>query len=250
MIQGVYPAAAEFFQLDIETKRKDALPFDAGYRPFGIEYSDSPNRPDLMESFSTSYFSHDAQKTLQTRQGKHLYKSMHALHNKLEILTENFVIKLADTIGGPHTGEKFRNALHQWSILQINHNINIEDTRSQYINDPHEDACLVTLISNTGPGLEFRMPDGTFSPINISDDELLLVPGEILWLLTGGVIQPLYHRVVRTESSLRRKALLFFADPDPELCTPWIASDVNRGIDIGDRIRRNPLLIGLRERGA
>jgi isopenicillin N synthase-like dioxygenase len=246
-VREVYSAAAKFFQLSLEDKHGDALPFDAGYRPFGIEYSQVPDRPDLMESFSTSYQIEDAGDALRSLPGRRLHRAMRALHDIFETLAEEFIVSLADTMGGLGFGQRFRGALHQWSILQINHNVGLDSSVS-YINDLHEDACLISLVSNTGPGLEFQQPDGSFSPITISDSEVVLIPGEILWLLTGGTVKPLYHRVVRPNRIQDRMALLFFADPEPTVCSPWIENDINRNVDIGARIRTNPLLIGLKER--
>ena len=246
-VRDVYSAAAKFFQLSPDEKLGDALAFDAGYRPFGTEYSQAPDRPDLMESFSTSYQVKDAEDALRSTPGKRLHRAMRALHDVFEPLAEEFIVRLADTIGGLGFGERFRGALHEWSILQVNHNIRLDSSIS-CINDLHEDACLISLVSNTGPGLEFQHPDGSFSPVSIADNEVLLIPGEVLWLLTGGTIMPLYHRVVRPNPIRDRMALLFFADPEPTMCSPWIESDINKGIDIGARVRTNPLLIGLKER--
>jgi isopenicillin N synthase-like dioxygenase len=102
-------------------------------------------------------------------------------------------------------------------------------------------------MSNTGPGLEVLSSDNKFTPITIARGELLLVPGEILSLLSGGEIRPLYHRVRPIPDGYRRMAMLFFGDIDPRLCQPWISNHTNRNVDIGDRVLKNSKRYGLAE---
>ena len=71
------------------------------------------------------------------------------------------------------------------------------------------------------------------------------MPGEILWLLSGGQIRPLYHRVRREPGCSERLALLLFGDINPRLCWPWVHTDINEGVDIGARVLTNSNRFGL-----
>jgi isopenicillin N synthase-like dioxygenase len=119
-------------------------------------------------------------------------------------------------------------------------------TAAEYINELHEDGCLMTVMTVTGPGLELRTGDGSFMPAQPTG-QLLFMSGEILNLLSGGLIPPVYHRVRTTRALEERMSLLFFADMNPALCSPWISNDANSGIDIGKRILTNATRYGLTE---
>jgi isopenicillin N synthase-like dioxygenase len=71
------------------------------------------------------------------------------------------------------------------------------------------------------------------------------MPGDIAYLLSGGRIRPLYHRVQTDINFEERMALLFFADVSPELCDPWVINEVNRNVNIGDRVLNNSQRFGV-----
>src|ERR1700682_3252571 len=48
-------AGTDFFRSDIRDKMQARWPSDNGYRPLGIEYSQTPSRPYEMETFSVNY---------------------------------------------------------------------------------------------------------------------------------------------------------------------------------------------------
>ena len=83
--------------------------------------------------------------------------------------------------------------------------------------------------------------------VTTEPDEILVFPGEILWLLSGGVLVPLHHRVRPNSNYEERLSLLYFADIDPRLCMPWCVNEINRTVDIGKRVRENPTRFGLAE---
>jgi isopenicillin N synthase-like dioxygenase len=116
-----------------------------------------------------------------------------------------------------------------------------------FINEPHEDGALVTIAYASGPGLEMQMPNNDFMPITNDPWNVPVIPGEIAWLLSGGHIRPVYHRVRPEPHYSERIALLFFGDINPRLCEPWIQNEINRNIDIGDRVLKNPKRYGLEE---
>src|SRR5437763_8766479 len=53
-IAAVFGAAYPFFRAPSEEKALNKLPEDGGYRPYGIEYSGSPDILDQIESFTAS----------------------------------------------------------------------------------------------------------------------------------------------------------------------------------------------------
>jgi isopenicillin N synthase-like dioxygenase len=243
-LAGVFLAAEHFFSMDLGRKLLDRLPRDVGYRPYGVEYSQSAGRPDQIESFSLFPMIEDAATSLKSDYALHLYNEMSALLKLLEPIAEQFLMEIAELLSGRPIGETLRGAFHLWSHLQINH-AHTTNTASDFPIESHEDGSVVTIMTNTAPGLELQGPDGSFSPISTNFDELVLISGEILWLLSGGTVGPTYHRVRTFSTPVPRMALLYFVDLEPSLCEPWIRSEANRDVDIGERVRNNATRFGL-----
>ena len=104
----------------------------------------------------------------------------------------------------------------------------------------------MTIACATGSGLEVQMTNNEFRSMPSGLEELLIMPGEIIWLLSGGQIRPLYHRVRLHHQNPKRMALLFFGDIDPCCCDPWISNEINRQVDIGTRVLASVNRFGLK----
>src|SRR5262249_45234420 len=79
---------------------------------------------------------------------------------------------------------------------------------------PHLDYGIATLfIGATNPGLEVREPDGSWSLSEASPEKWLLCAGEMLNVLTGNIVPPVWHRV--REVPTRRYSLAIFVHPEP-----------------------------------
>jgi isopenicillin N synthase-like dioxygenase len=243
-LRALFRAGQTFFNASVEEKLLNQLPLDTGYRPRGVEYSESPDHPDEMESFSVSRRLTDGETGLHSGSAKILYVQMLEFISSLEPLVESFIASVAMKLTGAPIDQDFHGAFGNWSLLQMNYS-RPADTRGDYINDCHEDGCLITITSVTGPGLELKAKDGSFIPMSPIGDELLLMSGEILSLLSGGKVPPTYHRVRPTAGNSERLSLLFFADMHPTLCKPWIINDSNIDIDVGNRVLGNSTRFGL-----
>jgi isopenicillin N synthase-like dioxygenase len=241
----IFTFADDFFKSDIETKLGDRLSSDIGYRPFGVEYSYSPDRPDRIESFSFMPTTDDAEHQLRSQAAKSLYIEMKTAFRLLQASAEHLVAEIFKRVTGSSAGDRFAGGFRAWSHLQINREASDQGDRDTDL-DAHEDGCLFTIMTNTGPGLEIKHPDGTFRPVEAKSDEVLVISGEILWLLSGGLISPTHHRVKPQQKG--RMALLFFADLESDFCVPWIQSSTNKYINIGERSRFNATRYGLRPR--
>ena len=76
------------------------------------------------------------------------------------------------------------------------------------------------------------------------------MPGDLLSVMTGGLVKPLYHRV-RNLNLADRLASMYFVNPDPSAaCAPFVVNANNRGIDVRERALRNPHKFGLADAGA
>lgn len=246
LIDATFSTAQQFFRSTQEEKLRGRLPMDLGYRGFAEEYSLSPDRPDQMESFSASLRGLELASTLICGLPLILYSRMLATVNILEVIAEAVVRQIARELLETEPPHQLAGAFRWWSFLQINYSFPSQ-VQEDHINDLHEDGCLITVATNNAPGLEVQAPSGEILSITTAPGEVLIMPGEILWLLSGGALSPLYHRVRPHRSYAERASIQYFGDISPSLCTPWIETEVNQGIDIGARVLKNPARYGLSE---
>jgi len=245
-ISEVFTSGAEFFRESNATKMLSRLEDDTGYRPYGVEYSQSPTRPDQIESFTVSYRIPPSQVDSVPGNARHLYKRMLGLFDIFESAAERLTIEIADRITGTSHADILRSGFHTYSVLQLNLS-RPAHLSTDYVHELHEDGSLLTMSSVTGPGFELQANNGSFLPLTPSGAEILLISGEILWLLSGGKVRPVYHRVQPVSSCEERMSLLFFADLRPRLCVPWVKNKVNENVDIAERVLKNSTRFGLSE---
>lgn len=243
-LERAISAAFDFFRQPLEQKLAATLPDECGYRPIGAEYSQEPSRPDQIESFTVSG------RMLSKRSGRGRESSsmlddhLLTVFEQLESIAEALTIEIAASSAERPPDEELRGALRNWSRLQLNYSRPAE-ARADLIHDMHEDGSFLTLAGATVPGLEVQMRSDEIAPFTTLPGELLVLPGEIASLLTGGTIMPLYHRVVPDRQYDERIAYLFFADIDPRRCQPWVTNASNEGVDIGSVVRTSVRRFGL-----
>lgn len=243
-ISRTLEAGFEFFRASLDEKNANRLGSDCGYRPIGIEYSQSPQRPDRIESFSACAKPRNPESVVGSTRGRLLYERLSALIDVLEPIAEELTIQLADAFGGTPSAKRLRGSLHRWSCLQMNY-ARPAEVLGEFINEPHEDGHLITIACATGPGLEIYTTEHGFQPLVPGHHQFVVMPGEIAYLLSGGRIRPLYHCVKCDRTLHERMSLLFFADIDPRLCVPWSRNEVNANVDIGARVLTNATRFGL-----
>jgi isopenicillin N synthase-like dioxygenase len=245
-VAAMLARAYEFFRLNLNDKLPNVLPEECGYRPFGVEYSSAPNRPDQVESFTVTRRFGDSHSKLSSKRARLLSECMLTVFDELECIAEAVTVELAQILSGKIVGDNLISAFHRWSRLQLNYS-RPASIGSDLINDPHEDGTLITLVGATGPGLEIQRRSGIYRQADSAyEKDVTILPGEIASLLSGSLIAPRYHRVRRDYNLQERISFIFFGDIEPSLCQPWISNDTNLGIDIGQRILTNVKRFGLK----
>ena len=244
VIAQIFESARDFFNSPLSLKSQNVLVDECGYRRLGIEYSASPERPDQIESFTVSPRVPAANNDLPLPNARLLYAQMLAVFHDLEPVAEDLAIQLANQVSGGDWAEKLAGSLKRWSRLQLNYS-RPAFAEATNIHDIHEDGNLLTLACATAPGLEVQMRSGDFVKVPPSTEAMLIMPGEIAWLLSAGEIQPVWHRVIPEPQIVERLALMLFVDIDPNLCEPWVQGGINEGIDIGERVLTNGERFGL-----
>lgn len=245
-IDHTFALGRDFFAAPPETKQRYALKaFVEGYRELGPEYSRTPDRPDLTESFSIWHRNRARAELTSWAATCPLHGTLHGVFDAMTGLTRKLFATMAAHWAPGLSGEgapelRFRDG----SWLQLNHYEPARFSR-ELLQDPHEDMHLITLIRADAPGLEIEV-DGAFVPAEIGQNELLVMPGSILSLMTGDRIKPLYHQVRNNRRSDPRSAIMFFVNPElDQTLRPWISNDTNAGIDIVARAAAGPSNFGL-----
>jgi len=236
--------AKQFFAQNAAVKHSFAVSSCVeGYREIGPEYSLVPERPDLTESFSFWYRNRHRPDILAWRETCPLHVIMHEAADLLTDVTTDLFAAMAATWAP--TGEqtppcRFQEA----SYIQINYYEPALHSRD-LLQDPHEDGHLITLVRATEPGLEIKI-DGSFAGVDLAADEMLVMPGSILTLMTGGMVPPLYHQVRNSLRRMARYSQMFFVNPEiTQKLDPWIRNASNATIDIIEEANKAPQQFGL-----
>jgi isopenicillin N synthase-like dioxygenase len=244
-VEATFDGGYAFFRQPIEMKIQQTTDQDLGYRAFGDEYSISPEFPDQLESFSVSPRLPIATDQFQSVPARVLYDRMSQTFDLFEPIVEDLTITLAQQLTGGRIGEHLKGKLRYWSRLQLNYT-RPSSVDFPFINETHEDLDLLTINCASGAGLELRMATDSFLPINTGALDAIVFPGEIAWLLSGGELKPMFHRVRTHRDIDERVSLLFFADPEPQSCEPWVSTSINHNVDIGVHVRQNVVKFGLK----
>jgi isopenicillin N synthase-like dioxygenase len=204
-LSAVHTEAARFFTQAEDVKLGHGSgDFNFGYRPYGRQYSVSPDRPDENSSFT--YWADDPQ-TVPNHRASTVAPFLRALHDYWQVVacaSEQLLAELA-----AHYGYRDPLAFHASSYLEINWYL--ADSDRDLLQDRHEDGHLFTLATSDGPGLELET-DGMMQPSLPGNGTLLVMPGSVLTAMTGGQIRPLYHQV-RNHHLPRRTTALFLVNP-------------------------------------
>lgn len=244
-VQATFDAGSAFFRQPDELKSGLTMEQDLGYRAFGDEYSISPDFPDQLESFSVSPRLMIPSDRFRLIAARVLYERMCEAFEFFEPIVEDLTITLAKQLTEGRIGEQLKGKIKYWSRLQLNYT-QPANVAFPFINETHDDLDLFTINCATGSGLELRTGSDSFLPIETGVSEAIIFPGEIAWLLSGGNVKPMYHRVRTHREIKERMSLLFFADPEPQSCEAWVSNTINDNVDIGEHVRHNVSKFGLK----
>ena len=233
--------AGEFYASPLPEKRRFADPgFVEGYRDIGLEYSATADRPDLTESFS--HWTRNRARTEAAGWTKDcsLHRQVRKTIDALSVPVEELFQAMADRWAPGTSAPRFAKG----SYLQVNYYEPAQHRRDM-LQDGHEDGHLITLVTATGPGLEIKIGD-RYYPVELADDEMLIMPGGLLAMMTGNAIPPLYHQVRNSFRKEPRISMMFFVNPETDRhIEPWIRNESNAGVDIVAEANAQPLKFGL-----
>jgi isopenicillin N synthase-like dioxygenase len=229
--------AVRFFERPLEDKiAHGSTDHNYGYRPFGIEYSVSPERPDMNECFTV--WSSRLDLIPNANDIADVTGAFLDWRDSLAPLVTAILNEVAKNFGAEEAPE-FEKA----SYLQINYCLPAPVERD-LLQDRHEDGHMVTVLHSTAPGLEIYVNDSV-KPMLPGEDEIVIMPGSVLTALSGGKIEPLYHQV-RNHGLDDRQSLMYFVNPEiDEPLFAWIESGDGGREDIREHVQNAPSMFGL-----
>jgi isopenicillin N synthase-like dioxygenase len=229
--------AVRFFERPLEEKQAHgSSDHNYGYRPFGIEYSISPDRPDMNECFTL--WSSRLDLIPNAADIPDLTGAFLSWRDSLAPLVKAILDEVARNFGTDAAPE-FEKA----SYLQINYCLPAPADRD-LLQDKHEDGHMVTVLHATAPGLEIYVNDDV-KPMLPARDEVVIMPGSVLTALSGGKIEPLYHQV-RNHGLDDRQSIMYFVNPEiDEPLFGWIDNPDGERVDIREHVQNAPSMFGL-----
>lgn len=178
-VRRVVDAAYHFFDQPPAQKEHASDPTSrTGFRPFGIEYAQWPDRPDQMETFSIcgAHVGTGPRFPLRSAVSRDLYEiavdAFVALHRMASSFVRQAFQDRADVVV---SREWVENNTITGSFLQIN-SYTMSANELRPAQDWHEDADLLTLGTADGAGLQVRLDDGGYVPVaNVGGAHLAMV---------------------------------------------------------------------------
>lgn len=233
--------AVRFFRRPVEDKMAHgSSDHNYGYRPFGIEYSITPERPDMNECFTL--WSSRLDLIPNAADIDDLTGSFLDWRDSLAPLVEAILDLVASHFDAASAPE-FEKA----SYLQINYCLPAPAERD-LLQDKHEDGHMVTVLHATAPGLEIYaqgFDSDEVTAILPDADEVVIMPGSVLTALSGGAIAPLYHQV-RNHGLDDRQSIMYFVNPEiDEPLFGWADSADGTRADICEAVKNAPSMFGL-----
>lgn len=240
-IDRIYRLGEEFFaRSEAEKQSYSMQSFVEGYRELGPEYSQVPERPDLTESFSAWNRNRGRPEVEAVVAGLELHRALREISDEWSLIVRGIFRAMADAWAPGHPELRVYNGTY----VQLNY---YEPARhgAELLQDPHEDAHLMTLVKANAPGLEIEV-DGKYVSAGADSNEILFMPCSLLSLMTGYKIKPMYHQVRNTYRRDPRSSLLMFVNPETDQkLEPWIKNESNAGIDIIERANEGPKQFGM-----
>jgi isopenicillin N synthase-like dioxygenase len=237
--RSLFTAAHQFFnRSDAERELHAANSSMTGWRRIGIEYSQSPDRPDLNETFC--YRRRDDDGSLQESE---LLDTARALQDLLDPVASGVLASFADRLGVADRVQRVRTRQESW--LQINYS-RPSTVGRDFIQEAHEDGHLITILAADAPGLEVYLPRAGWTPVLPSPERTVCFAGECGALLTGDLVTPMPHQVRAHPHVTARVSVAYFVNPDLDQDLPaWASNRRNAHVDLLRWGQENPARFGL-----
>lgn len=242
VLNALLTEGRRFFESSVDHKERYAAASTGtmtGWRKVGVEYSQTPDRPDLNETFCYRHRD-DAIDAVPEHPLRTACREAQAV---LDVYAADVLASLASSVGVGGSVPAIRTFDESW--LQLNWSRPATAGR-EFIQDAHEDGHLITFLLADAPGLEILDPVEGWTPVSPTSRQLLVFAGECSALLVDGAVVPMMHRVRARADVTTRLSVAYFVNPDlDQTLDPWVVSDRNRGVDLLRWGQQNPARFGL-----
>lgn len=240
-IRRIFDLTPHFFRRSPHEKMVDAIAeLNEGWRNLGGEFSIGPERPDLHESFWVTPRYEEQVGSKYSPLGLTLYREMRSYISMLGDIERTVTKELVEFVTGNANVEPGFSCERDSDLQALYYQPSLHDR--ECLQEPHDDSLYMTFLKANRPGLELQRDNGAYLGVELRDDELIVMPGEILALLTGYKIKPQIHKVARHSDQIERLALGYFAYPNIEpnsFLDAWITNETNDGVNIMHRVIKN-----------
>ncbi len=242
VLDALLAEGRRFFESSVEYKEQ----FEAGttgtmtgWRRVGVEYSQTPDRPDLNETFCYRHRD-DAIAAVPEHP---LRAACRSAHSVLDRYAAEVLASLAGAVGVAASVPAIHTFDESW--LQLNWSRPAAASR-EFIQDAHEDGHLVSFLLADAAGLEILDPVEGWIPVWPTSSQLLVFAGECSALLVDGAVVPMMHRVRARVEITTRLSVAYFVNPDlDQILDPWVVGARNAGVDLLRWGQQNPARFGL-----
>lgn len=240
--QRAYATAREFFALPAATKaryHRAGAKGQRGYTGFGTEHAKDAQAADLKEFWQVGRVDVPDDHEVHQPFGPNLWPDadvpafqpvMSALYRGLDGLGAICLEAAALYLGEP--ADTFAAmATDSDTIVRVIYYPPTAGAPAGAVRSAaHEDINLITLLSGaTADGLELLRRDGTWMPVHVSFDHIVVDSGDMLQNLTNGLYKSTTHRVVNpADASSDRYSMPCFIHPRKAVDLTPMASAVAR----------------------
>lgn len=201
--------AAAYDQLDRRQKHAFSFPDQTdGFLPFGLAYSNTPDRPDLCDRFCYRAARRDAHHGLALTKSA-FYRELAAYEACIHAIAQDLLDAVCENLGGTAQPPVRHGSYLQFCAYEPHQ---CSQDRA-YLQDPHEDGHLLSFIRPTAPGLVL-LPDASPISARPRPDEMIVLAGSLLEALTDGEVPAMQYGVERPRTRVRRKSLMYCVNPD------------------------------------
>jgi isopenicillin N synthase-like dioxygenase len=240
LLKNSYAYSKKFFDLPVEEKSKYAFPQNAGargYTPFGKETALGEVTPDQKEfwhhgpNIDSSYDSR-IHTNINVNEIVGFNDNFDQLFNAINKLGMDVLKIIALLLN------KEANFFDSWaikgnSLLRLIHYPPVTNDSNNLRARAHEDINLITLLVGAEEsGLEVKSKNGEWIPIKASSNAIVCNIGDMMQLVTDGMLLSTTHRVINytNSRSKSRYSMPFFLHPAPNITLKSIFNEDDKGV--------------------
>ena len=240
LLKESYKLSKDFFDLDVNIKNQYAYPQNAGargYTPYGKETALGEVTPDQKEFWHhgptiDSSFDSRIHKNIEVEEIENFNDNFNNLFNAINNLGMD-VLKIIAVMLNQNP-----NFFDSWtykgnSLLRLIHYPPVTNNVNNLRARAHEDINLITLLVGAEEsGLEVKSKKGNWVPIKASTNAIVCNIGDMMQLVTDGMLLSTTHRVISypESQSKSRYSMPFFLHPSPDIVLKSIFNNNDDGV--------------------